>query len=76
MGQNEIIDSDTYRKTKKKTARNLQISFCIMVMSCSENKGKTIDLPALKAELSKIQGIDSKRLEEIMVVLEKFLNVE
>ena len=40
MGQNEIIDSDTYRKIKKKTARNLQISFCIMVMSCSENRAK------------------------------------
>ena len=39
-------------------------------------QGKTIDLPALEAELSKIKGIGGKRLEEIMVVIEKFLDVE
>ena len=37
---------------------------------------KTIDLPALEAELSKIKGIGGKRLEEIMIVVEKFLVVE
>ena len=36
-------------------------------------QGKTIDLPALKAELSKIKGIGGKCLEEIMTVVEKFL---
>ncbi len=35
----------------------------------------TIDLPALEAELSKIKGIGGKRLDEIMVVIEKFLDV-
>ncbi|SEH59733.1 hypothetical protein SAMN02910265_01616 [Ruminococcus flavefaciens] len=34
--------------------------------------GEKIDLPALEAELSKIKGIGGKRLEEIMVVIEKF----
>ena len=36
-------------------------------------QGKTIDLPALEAELSKIKGIGGKRIEEIMTVIEKFL---
>ncbi len=36
-------------------------------------QGKTIDLPALETELGKIKGIAVKRLEEIMVVIEKFL---
>ena len=36
-------------------------------------QGKTIDIPALEAELSNIKGIGGKRLEEIMVVIEKFL---
>ena len=40
-----------------------------------ENEGKVIDLPALEKELSKINGIGQKRLEEIMTVIEKFLNV-
>ena len=39
-------------------------------------QGKTIDLPALEAELSKIKGIGGKRLEEILVVIEKFLYIE
>ena len=37
---------------------------------------KTIDLPALEADLSKIKGIGGKRLEEIMVVIKKFLDIE
>ena len=38
-------------------------------------ESNAIDLPALEAELSKIKGIGGKRLEEIMTVIEKFLNV-
>ena len=34
---------------------------------------KTIDLPTLEAEFSKINGIVSKRFEKIMSVIEKFL---
>jgi hypothetical protein len=37
--------------------------------------GKTIDLPALESELSKIKGIGGKQLEEIMAVIEKFLDI-
>ena len=40
-----------------------------------EEHSKEIDLPALGAELSKIKGIGGKRLEEIMAVIEKYLNV-
>ena len=36
---------------------------------------KTINLTALETELSNIKGIGGKRLEEIMVVIEKFLCV-
>ena len=36
---------------------------------------QTIDLPTLAAELSKIKGIGGKRLDEIMTVVEKFLDV-
>ena len=38
--------------------------------------GKTIGLPTLERELSKIKGIGGKHLEKIMVVIKKFLNVE
>ena len=47
-----------------------------MEMSFSENKAKPlINHPALDGELSKIKGIGGKRLEEIMIVIEKFLDV-
>ena len=34
----------------------------------------TLDLTVLKERLSKINGIGSKRLEEIMTVIEEFLD--
>lgn len=39
-------------------------------------QGKTIDLPALETELRQIKGIGDKRLEEIMAVVEKFLDIK
>ena len=39
-------------------------------------QGKNIDFPALEAELRQIKGIGDKRLEEIMAVVEKFLDIE
>ncbi|MGN0616676.1 hypothetical protein [Ruminococcus flavefaciens] len=39
-------------------------------------QGKTLDFPALEAELRKIKGIGDKRLEEIKAVVEKFLDIE
>ena len=39
-----------------------------------DDEEKTIDLSELEKELSKISGIGSKRLEEIMGVIEKFFS--
>ncbi len=52
----------------------MTILFFLSLMTLG-NQGKTIDLPALEVELSKIKGIGGKRLEEIMTVIEKFLDV-
>ena len=40
-----------------------------------ENDGKTIDLREIEKELRQIKGIGDKRIEEIMAVIEKHLNV-
>ena len=40
-----------------------------------ENDGKTIDLREIEKELREIKGIGDKRIEEIMAVIEKHLNV-
>ena len=75
MAQNEIIDRDTYKKIKKMNREELTNFIIKYGDELLGEQGKTIDLPSLEAELSKIKGIGGKRLEEIMVVIEKFLDL-
>ena len=76
MANREIIDRDTYKKIKKMNREELTKFILKYGDELLGEQGKTIDLPALEAELSKIKGIGGKRLEEIMTVVEKFLDVE
>ena len=76
MANQEIIDRDTYRKIKKMNREELTKFILQYGDKLLGEQGKPIDLPALETELSKIKGIGDKRLEEIMVVIEKFLDVE
>jgi len=76
MAQKEIIDRDTYKKIKKMDRETLTKFILQYGDELLGEQGKTIDLPALEAELSKIKGIGGKRFEEIMTVIEKFLDVE
>ena len=73
MANQEIIDRATYKKIKKRNREELTKFILQYGDELLGEQGKTIDLPALEAELSKIKGIGGKRLEEIMVVIEKFL---
>lgn len=75
MPNKEIIDRDTYKKIKKMNREELTKFILRYGDELMGIEDKTIDLPALQAELSKIKGIGDKRLEEIMVVIEKFLNI-
>ncbi len=75
MSNKEIIDRDTYKKIKKMNREELTKFILRYGDELMGSEGKAIDLPALQVELSKIKGIGDKRLEEIMVVIEKFLNV-
>ena len=76
MDNRERIDRETYRKIKKMNRDELTKFILKYGDELLGEQGKTIDLPALEAELSKIKGIGGKRLEEIMVVIEKFLDIE
>ena len=76
MAQKEIIDRETYKKIKKMDRETLTKFILQYGDELLGEQGKTIDLPALEVELSKIKGIGGKRLEEIMTVIEKFLDVE
>ncbi len=75
MANREIIDRDTYKKIKKMDRETLTKFILQYGDELLGDQGKTIDLPALEVELSKIKGIGGKRLEEIMTVIEKFLDV-
>lgn len=75
MQDKEIIDRDTYKKIKKMNREELTKFILRYGDELMGSEGKTIDLSALQAELSEIKGIGDKRLKEIMVVIEKFLNV-
>ncbi|MBR5180280.1 MAG: hypothetical protein IKW90_16000 [Lachnospiraceae bacterium] len=75
MADREIIDRDTYKKIKKMDRETLTKFILQYGDKLLGEQGKTIDLPALEVELSKIKGIGGKRLEEIMIVIEKFLDV-
>ena len=73
MADREIIDRETYKKIKKMNREELTKFIIKYGDELLGEQGKTIDLPTLEAEISKIKGIGGKRLEEIMVVIEKFL---
>lgn len=73
MANKEIVDRDTYKKIKKMNREELTKFILQYGDELLGSEGKTIDLHALEAELSNIKGIGGKRLEEIMTVIEKFL---
>jgi hypothetical protein len=75
MADIELIDRNTYKNIKKMNREELTRFILKYGDELLVNEGSTIDLPALQEELSKIKGIGGKRLEEIMTVIEKFLNV-
>lgn len=75
MAEKEIIDRDTYKQIKKMNREELTKFILSYGDELMRNEEKIIDIPALQTELSKIKGIGDKLLEEIMVVIEKFLNV-
>lgn len=70
----KIIDRDTYRSIKKMSREELQG----FLMRYAENLTKdspVINLQKLEQDIKSIKGIGEKRLEEIMVIIEKHLGV-
>lgn len=76
MSENPVLDRETYRKIKKMSREemhNFLMRYADGLLADEDNK--TIDLPALENELRQIKGIGEKRLEEIMTVIEKYLDI-
>ena len=76
MANKEIIDRDTYKSIKQMNREELTKFILKYGDELLEQQGvkSTLDLTALEERLSKINGIGSKRLEEIMTVIEDFLD--
>lgn len=75
MAEQKIIDRDTYRSIKKMSREELQAFLMRYADGLLENNGKTIDLREVEKDLRQIKGIGDKRIEEIMLVIEKHLGV-
>jgi len=75
MPNKEIIDRDTYKSIKKMNREELTKFILKYGDELLEQQGvkSTLDLTVLEERLSKISGIGSKRLEEIMKVVEDFI---
>ena len=76
MADKEIIDRETYKKIKKMNREELTKFILKYGDELLEQQGvkTTLDLTALEERLSQINGIRSKRLPEIMTVIENFLD--
>ena len=76
MPNKEIIDRDTYKSIKKMNREELTKFILKYGDELLEQQGvkSTLDLTVLEERLSKISGIGSKRLEEIMKVIEDFID--
>lgn len=75
MAEQKIIDRDTYRSIKKMSREELQAFLMRYANGLLENDGKSIDLREVEKDLRQIKGIGDKRIEEIMAVIEKHLDV-
>ena len=76
MAEKEIIARDTYKSIKKMNREELTKFILKYGDELLEQQGvkTTLDLTVLEERLSKINGIGSKRLNEIMTVIEDFLD--
>lgn len=75
MPEQKIIDRDTYRTIKKMSREELQAFLMRYADGLLENDSKTIDLREVEEDLRQIKGIGDKRIEAIMVVIERHLGV-
>lgn len=70
----KIIDRDTYGKITKMSREELQ-AFLVRYAENLTNDSPVIDLQKLEWDIKSIKGIGEKRLEAIMVIIEKHIDV-
>lgn len=77
MAQESVLDRATYKKIKGMSREEMQNFLTNYYHNVMEDAPTySVDLKALRAELSSIKGVGEKRLDEIMSVIEKHLVVD
>ena len=74
--EQKMLDRATYKKIKSMTREEMQnflTNYYNNVMEDAE--APTLDLGELRKEIGGIKGVGEKRLDEIMMVIEKHLSV-
>ena len=73
----EIMPRDTYRRIKSMTREEMSDFFYNFSQDIANDiveNNANIDLDSMKTEIGKIKGIGATRLDEIMSVIEKYIN--
>ncbi len=74
--EQKMLDRATYKKIKGMTREEMQNFLTNYYNNAMEDaNAPTLDLGELRKEIGSIKGVGEKRLDEIMVVIEKHLNI-
>lgn len=74
--EQKMLDRATYKKIKSMTREEMQNFLTNYYNNVMENaEASTLDLGELRKEIGSIKGVGEKRLDEIMAVIEKHLDV-
>ena len=77
MPDEYTLDRETYRSIKKMDKEQLQkLLTSIYVSGKRDEESKAVDYDELKAAIGQIKGIGENRLNEIMSVIQGFMNKE
>lgn len=76
MKHETVLDRSTYKKIKGMSRMEMQNFLTNYYQNVMEDAAtSSVDIEALRAELSSIKGVGEKRLDEIMSVIGKYLEV-
>ncbi len=71
-----MLDRATYKKIKGMTREKMQNFLTNYYNNVMEDaNAPTLDLGELRTELGSIKGVGEKRLDEIMTVIERYLEI-
>ena len=75
--EQKMLDRATYKKIKSMTREDMQNFLTNYYNNVMEDaNAPTLDLGELRKEIGSIKGVGEKRLDEIIMVIEKYLRIQ